>query len=118
MTPFEALYGRRCRTLVCWKEVGERKLYGPKLVQVVTENIKIIKKNLKTDRNRWKSYVDNCHRALEFEVEDSFPKIITMEGRNRIWKKRKTKSIIHRTLRDSRTYGTSGLQVKIVHTIV
>ena len=32
MSPFEALYGRRCRTPICWDEVGERKLLGPKLV--------------------------------------------------------------------------------------
>jgi len=32
MTPFEALYSRKCRTPLCWEEVGDRKLYGAELV--------------------------------------------------------------------------------------
>ncbi|KAL0553699.1 hypothetical protein IC582_007602 [Cucumis melo] len=47
MAPYEALYGRRCRTPVCWDEVGERKLVGPELVQTTSENVKIIRERLK-----------------------------------------------------------------------
>lgn len=36
MAPFEALYGRRCRSLVCWTEVGERQLIGPEMIQVTS----------------------------------------------------------------------------------
>ena len=39
MAPFEALYGRKCRSPICWNEVGERKLLGPELVQLTTEKI-------------------------------------------------------------------------------
>nr|GFB49143.1 putative reverse transcriptase domain-containing protein [Tanacetum cinerariifolium] len=37
--PFEALYGRKCRSLVCWNEVGEFHLTGPEIVQETTQNI-------------------------------------------------------------------------------
>jgi len=52
MAPYEALYGRPCRTLVCWGEVGKRKLVGLEIVQVTTEKVELIKANLKTARDR------------------------------------------------------------------
>lgn len=55
---YEALYGRRCRTPVCWDEVGEGKFLGLELVQVTTENVKLIRKKLKTAWNKQKSYAD------------------------------------------------------------
>ena len=70
MTPFEGLYGRRCRSSICWDDVGERKLLGPKLVQLIVEKIALIKERLKTSQNRQKSYADNSKRDLEFEVGD------------------------------------------------
>ncbi|GJW77154.1 retrotransposon protein, putative, ty1-copia subclass [Tanacetum coccineum] len=56
--PFEALYGRKCRSPVIWTEVGESQLIGPELVQETTEKIFQIKKRLKTARSRQKSYAD------------------------------------------------------------
>jgi hypothetical protein len=47
MAPFEALYGRKCRTPLCWEEVGDRKLYGAELVQITTEKVRIIKDRMK-----------------------------------------------------------------------
>ncbi|KAA0037806.1 DNA/RNA polymerases superfamily protein [Cucumis melo var. makuwa] len=58
MAPYEALYGRPCRTPVCWNEVGERKLVGPELVQITTNNIKLIRENLRKAQDRQKSYAD------------------------------------------------------------
>ena len=52
MTPFEALYGRRCRTPVCWNEVGERKLVGPEIVQLTTDKIDLIRSRLKVAQDR------------------------------------------------------------------
>ncbi|KAA0060864.1 retrotransposon protein, putative, Ty3-gypsy sub-class [Cucumis melo var. makuwa] len=52
MAPYEALYGRPCRTPVCWNEVGERKLVGPELVQITTNNIKLIRENLRKAQDR------------------------------------------------------------------
>ena len=47
MAPYEALYGRKCRTPLCWDEVGEIKLSGPKNFQVTTDNVKVIRDRLK-----------------------------------------------------------------------
>ncbi|KAA0043631.1 putative DNA/RNA polymerases superfamily protein [Cucumis melo var. makuwa] len=59
MTPYEALYARPYKTLVCWNEVGERKLVDPEVVQITTNNIKLIRENLRIAQDRHKSYVDN-----------------------------------------------------------
>ena len=52
MAPFKALYGRKCRTSVCWDEVGERRLVGLELVHVTSEKVKVVHDNLKTTRDR------------------------------------------------------------------
>ena len=70
MAPYEALYGRKCRTLVCWDKVGERKLVGPEIVQVTCDKIKVIRDRLKIAQDRQKSYADNHRRDLKFEVGD------------------------------------------------
>ena len=61
MAPFEALYGRKCRTLVCWHEVGERRLIGPELVQITLDKIQIVRDRLKIAKDRHKSYADKGH---------------------------------------------------------
>ncbi|TYK25869.1 DNA/RNA polymerases superfamily protein [Cucumis melo var. makuwa] len=70
MTPYEALYGRPCRTLIYWNEVGERKLISPELVQITTNNIKLIRENLRIAQDQQKSYADKRRRNLEFQVGD------------------------------------------------
>ncbi|GJZ01671.1 putative reverse transcriptase domain-containing protein [Tanacetum coccineum] len=57
-TPFEALYGRKCRSPVCWAEVGEAQLIGPDLIQETTEKIIQIKQRIQAARDRQKSYAD------------------------------------------------------------
>ena len=52
MPPFEALYGRKCRSPICWEEVGDRRLLGPELVQETTEKIKIIRERMKAAQSR------------------------------------------------------------------
>ncbi|WJZ97033.1 hypothetical protein VitviT2T_015667 [Vitis vinifera] len=80
MTPFEVLYGRRCRSPVCWDDVGEKKLLGLKLVQLTVENIPLIKERLKVAQSRQKSYADNHIQDLEFEVGDHvFLKFLPMK---------------------------------------
>nr|GEX93798.1 putative reverse transcriptase domain-containing protein [Tanacetum cinerariifolium] len=69
-TPFEALYGRRCRTPIAWTEVGEGKLLGPEIVQETTDKIVQIKERLKVARDRQKSYADKRQKPLEFSVGD------------------------------------------------
>ncbi|GJY19891.1 putative reverse transcriptase domain-containing protein [Tanacetum coccineum] len=68
--PFEALYGRKCRSPVIWTEVGESQLIGPEIVQETTEKIFQIKERLKTARSRQKSYANKRRKPLEFEVGD------------------------------------------------
>ncbi|GJZ74519.1 putative reverse transcriptase domain-containing protein [Tanacetum coccineum] len=68
--PFEALYGRKCRSPIMWAEVGEGQLIGPELVQETTEKISQIKDRLKAARDRQKSYVDKRRKPLEFSVGD------------------------------------------------
>ncbi|GJY19597.1 putative reverse transcriptase domain-containing protein [Tanacetum coccineum] len=68
--PFEALYGRKCRSPIMWAEVGEGQLIGPELVQETTEKILQIKDRLKAARDRQKSYADKRRKPLEFSVGD------------------------------------------------
>nr|GEW17133.1 putative reverse transcriptase domain-containing protein [Tanacetum cinerariifolium] len=68
--PFEALYGRKCRSLVLWADIGEIMLIGPKLMQETTDKVVLIKKKLKAARDCQKSYADNRCKPLEFEVGD------------------------------------------------
>ncbi|GJU55915.1 putative reverse transcriptase domain-containing protein [Tanacetum coccineum] len=68
--PYEALYGRKCRSPVCWSEVGDSQLTGPELIRDTTEKIVQIKNHLLTARSRQKSYADRRLKPLEFEVGD------------------------------------------------
>ncbi|GJS18378.1 putative reverse transcriptase domain-containing protein [Tanacetum coccineum] len=68
--PFEALYGRKCRSPVLWAEVGENRLIGSEMVQDTTDKVALIKEKLKAARDRQKSYADNRRKSLEFEVGD------------------------------------------------
>lgn len=70
MAPYDALYGRKCRTPICWVEVGKRKLEGPELVQQTEEKVQIIRERLRIAQSRQKSYADNRRRDLHFEVGD------------------------------------------------
>ena len=47
IVPYEALYERKCRTPICWDEMGERKLSSEELIKVSTEKIQIFKERLK-----------------------------------------------------------------------
>ena len=70
MAPFEALYGKRCRSPLCWDEVGERELIGPELVRVTNEAIQKIRVRMRTAQSRQKSYADVRRRNLEFAEGD------------------------------------------------
>ncbi|GKA47435.1 putative reverse transcriptase domain-containing protein [Tanacetum coccineum] len=68
--PFEALYGRKCRSPVCWAEVGQVQLIGSEIVQETTEKIIRIKKRMQVARDRQKSYADLKRKPMEFQVGD------------------------------------------------
>jgi hypothetical protein len=69
MSPFEALYGRPCRTPLFWNETGESQVFGPDVLQNVKKQVQIIHENLKVAQSWQKSYADN-RRDLAFEVSD------------------------------------------------
>ena len=90
MAPYEALYGRKCRSPVHWDEVGENKLVGPEMLEQTTEAIKKIRARMKASQNRQKSYADKRRRPLEFQVGDKvFLKVSPMRGVMRFGKKGK-----------------------------
>ncbi|GJX20781.1 putative nucleotidyltransferase, ribonuclease H [Tanacetum coccineum] len=68
--PFEALYGRKCRSPICWTEVGEAQILGPELIQETTEKIIQIKQRMQAARDRQKSYADLKRKPMEFQVGD------------------------------------------------
>ncbi|GKC15524.1 putative reverse transcriptase domain-containing protein [Tanacetum coccineum] len=68
--PYEALYGRKCRSPVCWAEVGEAQLTGPEMIQETTEKIVLIKQRIQAAQDRQKSYADLKRKPMEFKVGD------------------------------------------------
>ncbi|GKD37445.1 putative reverse transcriptase domain, ribonuclease H-like domain, aspartic peptidase domain protein [Tanacetum coccineum] len=68
--PYEALYGQKCRSPVCWAEVGEAQLTSPELIQDTTEKIILIKQTMQAAQDRQKSYADRKRKPMEFEVGD------------------------------------------------
>ncbi|GJY03545.1 putative reverse transcriptase domain-containing protein [Tanacetum coccineum] len=66
--PFEALYGRKCRSPIMWAKAGEGQLIGPELVQETTKKISQIKDRLKAARDRQKNYANKRRKPLEFSV--------------------------------------------------
>ncbi|GKE83481.1 putative reverse transcriptase domain-containing protein [Tanacetum coccineum] len=68
--PYEVLYGRKCRSLVCWDEVGEAQLTGPELIQETTKKIVLIKKRMQAAQDQQKSYANQKRKPMEFEVGD------------------------------------------------
>jgi hypothetical protein len=70
MAPFEMLYGHRCQTLLFWSEAGERKVFGPDILQEAEKQVHMVRENLRVAQSRQKSYVDHRRRELSFEVGD------------------------------------------------
>ena len=58
ITPYEALYGRKCITPLCWTKLSEKKIIGPDLIQEIEEKVKVIRERLKVAMDRQKSYAD------------------------------------------------------------
>ncbi|GJT92119.1 putative reverse transcriptase domain-containing protein [Tanacetum coccineum] len=75
--PFEALYGSKCRSPICWDEVGDSQLTGPEIIHETTEKIVQIKNRIQAAHDRQKSYADVRRKPFEFQVGD---KIIAKVG--------------------------------------
>ena len=81
MTPYETLYGRPCRSPLCWTEVGESSITSPDLIRDTSEKVGLIRQRLLTAQSRQKSYADVRCRPLEFEVGDHvFLKVMPKRG--------------------------------------
>ncbi|GJR14519.1 putative reverse transcriptase domain-containing protein [Tanacetum coccineum] len=78
--PFEALYGRKCRSPVCWAEVGEVQLTGPEIVQETTEKIIQVKQRMQAARDRQKSYADLKRKSMGIEVIKGL-EMLTLQAR-------------------------------------
>ncbi|GJV05578.1 ribonuclease H-like domain-containing protein [Tanacetum coccineum] len=70
IAPFKALYGQKCRSPVCWAEVGDFQLTGPEIIHETTENIVQIRQRLQAARDRRRSYANIRRKPLEFQVGD------------------------------------------------
>jgi hypothetical protein len=84
MSPFEALYGRKCRTPLYWDQTGERQFFWPELIHEAEEQVCIIRENLRVAQTRQKSYADN--RIIPLEVEEGdhvYLKVSPLRGMRR-----------------------------------
>jgi len=70
MSPFEALYGRSCRSPLNWSESGERVYFGSDIVTEAEEKVKTIQERLRAVQSRQKQYADRRRRELCFQVGD------------------------------------------------
>jgi hypothetical protein len=81
MAPFEMLYGRRCRTLLFWNETGERKVFGPDILQEAENQVRMVRENLRVAQSRQNSCADHRRRELSYEVGDFvYLKVSPMRG--------------------------------------
>ena len=90
MAPYEALYGRKCRTPLCWTELSEKKVIGPDLIQETEEKVKMIRERLKIANDRQKSYADMKRKDIRYEIgEKVFLKVSPWKKVMRFGKKGK-----------------------------
>ncbi|KAK8701329.1 hypothetical protein V6N13_019717 [Hibiscus sabdariffa] len=89
MAPFEALYGRRCRTPLCWSELGENKVLGPQMIQDTEKQVQIIRDRLKQAFDRHKAYADTKRRDIRYEVGDQAFLKVSMEECPLVYQERK-----------------------------
>ena len=90
MAPYEALYGRKCRTPLCWTELSEKKVIGPDLIQETREKVKMIRERLKVANDRQKSNADMKRKDIRYEIgEKVFLKVSPWKKVMRFGKKGK-----------------------------
>ena len=81
MAPYEALYGKKCKSPLYWDEVGERKILGPEAIAEMIEKIRQIRLRIKEAQDRQKSYADTRRTELSFHVGDKvFLKVSPSKG--------------------------------------
>jgi hypothetical protein len=84
MSPFDVLYGRKCRTPLFWNEPGENQVFEPEILREAEKQVQAIRENLQLAQSRQKSYVDHRRRNLTFKVGDFvYLKVSPMSGLHR-----------------------------------
>jgi hypothetical protein len=84
MAPYEALYGRQCRTPLFWNQTGESQIFGPEVLKDAEKQVQMVHESLKVAQSRQKSYADKRRRDLSFEVGDFvYLKVSPMRGTRR-----------------------------------
>jgi hypothetical protein len=84
MSPFEALYGRKCRTPLNWLETGEGRVIGPDILREAEEQVKFIQDRLRTAQSRQKSYADSKRRNVSFEpIDYAYLRVTPLKGMQR-----------------------------------
>ncbi|XP_025635857.1 uncharacterized protein [Arachis hypogaea] len=114
MAPYEALYGRKCQSPLCWYETGEASVLDPDLVAETTENIKKICARILTAQSRQKSYADQRMKPLEFEVgEHVFLRVTPTTGIGRAIKTKKLNPRFIEPFEILRRFGLVAYQVAL-----
>ena len=81
MAPFKAIYGKKCRTPLCWSELDEALIIRSKSIQETIENVRRIQEHIKVAQSCLKRYADKSRRPLEFQVGDKvFLKVSPIKG--------------------------------------
>lgn len=84
MAPYEALYGRKCRSPTFWSDISDTLVLGPELIQATVEKVKVIQAKMKAAQDRQKSYADLGRRPIAFNVGDKvLLKVSPMKGVSR-----------------------------------
>ena len=68
MTPYKALYGKKCKTPLCFTELSEKKVIGPDLIQETEEKVKIIREKLRVATDRQNLYDDMKRKDIRYEI--------------------------------------------------
>jgi hypothetical protein len=81
MSPFQAFYGRSCRTQLQWDQPREKQVFGSDILLEAEENIKMVRENMKIAQSRQRSCADMRRRELSFEVGDFvYLKVLSIRG--------------------------------------
>ncbi|CAH9104857.1 unnamed protein product [Cuscuta europaea] len=90
MAPYEALYGQKCRSPLCWGDIVDQVVLGPQYLQDTIEKVKVIQERMKAAQDRQKSYADLGRKPAEFEIgEKVLLKVSPTRGVMRFGKKGK-----------------------------
>jgi hypothetical protein len=105
-SPFEALYGQKCRTPLYWDQIGERQVFGPDIVEEAEQLVQRVRENLRVAQTRQKSYTDVRHRDLTFAVGDHvYLKVSPMRGIRRF----NVRGKLHRSIQGFGTERRGGI---------